>query len=691
MPSIVQDSCVAASWIELADAVICVIVNKNIGGSMKKKAIYTVLGAVLTMGASLLSQANTTPAPEPLMPSANEIVAARTVWRLMGDEDHSYLIRSRDENLARSVAISYLDMLDPDRMIFLASDVEKFTRKPMWSLAAMQGRAMVAPLKIHQVFQERVADRQKWLVGWKPRESYPKGATWRVDREDAKWPATPEEQNTVWQHYLDSVLLSSESGATPEKIAKEQATRFRRAATLPREEVIEAFLNSYASSIDPHAAYMLPATAENFAVDINLSLDGIGALLTEREGNVFIDEIIPNGPAQKSGQIQSGDQILAIAQESGEWVDARGMRSQDAVNLIRGKSGSTVRLRLAKGGDAKHQQEVSLVRSRVILAESGAKEKIITAGGKTFGWIKLPGFYADFRQDGKGAASATKDVEAALLRLKKAGVDGVILDLRDNGGGALGEAVSLVGLFLPPSDVVQILGADEKVVHLKSERKQPVWTGPLAVLVNRGSASASEIAAAALQDHGRALVLGEKTFGKGTVQSVLNLDKLWENDTPTLGEMKMTVAQFFRPSGQSTQLNGVVPDVMIEATLGNREGEDRYKNAAPAAKIPAVSTLSQPRWKTSIPALQAYQKQVAGSSEDFQAWLRVRKDLERFTSREDYPLNADEHQARKNEEAAWKKKAESELKRLGLSGKSGEADPIVKVAAEVSAKWLDRP
>lgn len=662
---------------------------------MKKKAIHVVLGAVFAMGLSLFTQASTTAlAPsknDALMPSANEIVAARTVWRLMGDEEHSYLIRSRDENLARSVAIGYLDMLDPDRMIFLASDVEKFTRKPMWSLAAMQGRAMVAPLKIHQVFQERVEDRQKWLETWTPRTDYPKGAAWRVDREEASWPSTREEQDKAWQRYLDSLHLASESQASPEKIAKDQANRFRRAATLPRAEVIEAFLNSYASSIDPHAAYMLPATAENFAVDINLSLDGIGALLTEKEGDVFIDEIIPNGPAQKSGLVQAGDKILAIGQEKGEWIDARGMRSQDAVNLIRGKSGSTVRLRLAKGGDVTRQQEVSLVRSRVILAESGAKEKIITADGKRFGWIKLPGFYSDFRQDGKGAASATKDVEAALLRLKEARVDGVILDLRDNGGGALGEAVSLVGLFLPPSDVVQILGADEKVVQLKSERKQPVWTGPLAVLVNRGSASASEIAAAALQDHGRALVLGEKTFGKGTVQSVLNLDRMWENDTPTLGEMKMTVAQFFRPSGQSTQLNGVVPDVVIEATLGNREGEERYKNAAPAARIPAVSALPAPRWKSSIPALQAYQKQVASRSDDFQSWLRVRKSVEQFTARQDYPLNADEHRIRKNEEATWKKNAESELKRLGLSGKAEEADPVVKVAAAVSAKWLQDP
>lgn len=625
-----------------------------------------------------------------LGPTAEELAAARSVWQLMGDERYSYLIRSRDERLAIHVVNAYLDALDPEHLVFLASDVEKFRNKPMWSLAAMQGRALVAPLRIHEIYEERLAQRLAWIKQWKP-SVYGPGERWVFDREDAAWPESVEAQNDAWQRYMVLQFLSSDATDPAAKVVKDQEVRLKRAASLPRAEIMEAFVNAFARSIDPHAAYMLPAAAENFALQLSLSLDGIGAVLVEKDGWVIIEEVRAGGPAAKEGSLKVGDKIVAIAQDKGDWVQAKGMRTQDAVELIRGKSGTTVRLRLGKGGDEKTLQEISLVRDRIVMTESGAKEKIIEAEGKRFGWVRLPIFYADWRHDGSPSVSASKDVAAALERLKSQHVDGVILDLRDNGGGSLNEAVSLVGLFLPPSDVVQILSADEKVVQMKSTQEQAVWTGPLVVLVNRGSASASEIAAGALQDHGRALVIGDKTFGKGTVQSVVDLDYLWGNSEPKLGQMKMTVAQFFRPSGRSTQLNGVVPDIRVPSTVGAREGEEQYENAAPAAKIPAVEGLKAPVWKSEIPQLQEYARQEFAASEDFQAWMEIQSEMVEFSKRKSYPLNVSESKTLKAHDDAWKKEIEAELKRLGISDADAPSDPVVGIAAEVAAKWLTTP
>lgn len=679
-----------------------IIVDKK-GDYMRKAYIVLLSSLVLCLGMTAQAvpgtPSDTVVSPDApgqsvsskgLDPTAEELAAARSVWQLMGDERYSYLIRSRDDRLASHVVDAYLNALDPERLVFLQSDIEKFKNKPMWSLAAMQGRALVAPLRIHEIYEKRLTQRMAWLDNWEP-SVYPAGERWAVSRSQSPWPASVEAQDDAWQRYMVSIFLNSEAKEPAKKVVADQKARLKRAADVPRAEIMETFVNSFAQSIDPHAAYMLPASAENLEFQLSLALDGIGAVLTEKDGWVTIEEIRAGGPAAKDGTIKVGDKIIAIAQGSGDWVDAKGLRTQDAVGLIRGKSGTTVRLRIGKAGDEKHIQDVSLVRARIVMTESGAKEKIIEADGKKFGWLRLPIFYADWRKDGSASVSATKDVEAALERLKKQNVDGVILDLRDNGGGSLTEAVSLVGLFLPPSDVVQILGADEKLVQMRSERTQAAWTGPLVVLVNRGSASASEIAAAALQDHGRALVVGDKTFGKGTVQSVIDLDYLWGNDKPTLGQMKMTVAQFFRPSGRSTQLNGVVPDIVVPSTLGTREGEERYENAAPAAKIPPVDGLKVPEWKAEIPALQEYARQQLASSEDFQSWLKIQGGFVSFSERESYPLNASESARLKKSDTAWKNKMEAELKRLGLTDAQAPSDPIVEVTAEVAAQWLSTP
>lgn len=653
---------------------------------MMNKKWGLALGAAIlvVVGFSWLPRASATPEPTPA-----EITTARSVWRLLGDERYSYVIRNKDEQFAAKVVDSYLMALDPQRIIFLSEDVEKFKKKPMWALAAMQGRAMAAPLRIHEVFEERAKERREWVLGWKPVATYPKGTMWEPNRKEAAWPKAKEEQDALWQKYMDyAYVVSDEKDRSVEKLSSLQAERLMRVAEMPRPEIVEAFINAYTQAVDPHATYMTPRNAEELVISLSHSLDGIGTILVDRDGGIFVEEVVPGGPAQKSGKVAVGDRVMAISQGEGEWKDVSSMRSRDAVSMIRGKAGSSLRLRLAKAGNASALEEVLLSRQRIVLTEAGAKEKVIESGGKRVGWIRLPGFYMDVRRDGLGSASATKDVEKSLEKLKELKVDGVILDLRDNGGGSLTEAVDLVGLFMPPSDVVQILGADEKVSQLKSTRENPVWDGPLGILVNNGSASASEIAAGALKDHGRAIIIGEKTFGKGTVQSIVDLDELWRNQEPTLGQMKMTVAQFFLPSGESTQLNGVEPDVEVVATLNDIEGEAQYKNATPAAKVPPVKGLSKGVVRGDLKALRAGASVRASSSNAFQSWLLLRKQVHDQADRKGFPLNADEAGKLKASDEAWGKQAQESLKTLHLDRNAKGVDPVAEVAAGVMSDWL---
>lgn len=652
----------------------------------KKLALVFVAATFLFASVSWLSFASANPDPTP-----HEIAAARSVWQLMGDERFSFIIKNKDEVLAAKVVDSYLNILDPQRIIFLSEDVEKFKRKPMWALAAMQGRALAAPMRIHEIFEERALNRKEWLKGWAPSTNYKTGDVWEASRKEASWPNTLENQNALWQRYMDYTYLVSDSKTqSREKIVELQSERLQRVADLPRPEIIEAFINAYAQSVDPHASYMTPRNAEELMISLTHSLDGIGTILSDRDGGTYINEVVPGGPAAKSGKIAVGDRITAISDNGEEWRDVSSMRSQDVVGLIRGRAGSPIWIRLAKGGNASAVEEISLTRERIVLADAGAKEKIIQISDHSIGWIKLPGFYMDADPNSEGGVSATRDVERSLLKLKEAQVDGVVLDLRDNGGGSLSEAVDLVGLFLPPSDVVQIVGTNGQVTQMKSSQPDPVWTGPLVVLVNSGSASASEIAAGALQDHGRAIIVGEKTFGKGTVQSIIDLDKVWKNQEPVLGQMKMTVAQFFLPSGNSTQLNGVAPDVELEATLNDIEGESQYENAAPAAKIEAVKGLSRGAWSESLGALTEGAKLRASRSSNFQIWLKLREQVQAQSNRKGFPLNSDEASKMRADDEKWGQKAMEDLKSLNMDRNTTGVDPVAEVAAGVVADWIDR-
>ena len=653
---------------------------------MFKNGYATAALLVVAMGVAWQGTANAL--DDSIQPKQEEIDIANIVWQMMGDQKFAYLMKTRDEKLARAVVDRYLNALDPDHSVFLQSDIAKFRNKPMWSLAAMQGRAIVAPFHIYQIYQHRALLLLAVINSWKPSSEYTASDVWILDHSQDQWPSNEHEQRVVWQRFLDHIYLSGKT--TPkaaQKIAATQRAVISRAISLHRSDVLEAFINSYVQSVDPHAAYMTPRSAEDMMITLSLSLDGIGAVLAEKNGSLVVDSVLPSGPAEKSGKIAVGDHILAIAKDGEHWTDTAGMSAYDAVSLIRGKSGSHVALRLAKGNSLLHSEDVNLVRDRIVMSQNGASEKMIDVDGKRIGWLRLPVFYGDWRQDGKAATSSAKDVGAALERLKSAHADGVILDLRDNGGGSLDEAIAVVGLFAPPSDVVQIVEADQKLTEMRSSQTAPVWSGPLFVLVNKASASASEITAGALQDDGRAVIVGEKTFGKGTVQSIIDLDRLADKPRPVMGQIKLSVAQFFLPSGRSTQLSGVVPDLRLPATFGVFDGEDQFKNAAPAASIAPVPGLVNPLWKTCLPLMQKQTSIRAAKSKEFQEWLVIRNEVAARESRKYVPMDPMLNIKQKQSDDAWTKHTKEELRQLGFIGKQ-QPDPVVTVAAQAMTDWL---
>jgi len=427
------------------------------------------------------------------------------------------------------------------------------------------------------------------------------------DRKDATWPKDQAELDDLWRkRTMNDWLRLKLAGQSDDEIRKTLDKRYAgyidRVKQLDGEDAFSTFMTAYAETTDPHTDYLSPRAAENFDIEMKLSLEGIGAVLQARDDYTQIRELVPAGPANQSGKVHVGDRVLGIGEgETGPIVDVIGWRLDDVVKRIRGKKDTTVRLEILPadaGLDGKHEI-ITLVRKKVSIEEQAAKKKIVDIKDgdvtRKIGVIDLPTFYSDFgaRSEGdKDYKSATRDVAKLLGELKAAGVQGVVVDLRNNGGGSLAEANSLTGLFIDKGPVVQVRDAKGKIEVDGDDDPGMAWSGPLAVLVNRGTASASEIFSAAIQDYHRGLIVGEPTFGKGTVQNLIDLDHFSNGDSekPQYGELKMTIAEFFRINGGSTQLKGVTPDIEFPKNGDAKDfGESTYDNALPWTQIAPAS------------------------------------------------------------------------------------------------------
>jgi carboxyl-terminal processing protease len=629
-------------------------------------------------------------------PTPDQAVTAQQVYGLLSDSRYAYRPRALDDALSREILKRYLDALDPGKAFFTAADVAAFGRYGDRLDDAIKSGDVAPAWAIFSVYRQRANERLAYARGLlKGGFDFSREERYAFDREDAPWAADKAALDTLWRQSVKNDWLRLKlAGQQPAEIRKTLDKRYANTlesiGELKGDDVFQTFMNAYAGAIDPHTDYMNPRSAENFNLSITNSLEGIGAVLQRQDDVVLIREIVPGGPAARSGALKSGDRILAVGQGgSGEMKDVVGWRIDDVVQLIRGPADTKVRLDVLPAEaplDSKPSRLV-LTRAKVRLEDARAKAETITvpaAGGqpaRRIGVIKLPGFYQDFearRRNERDYASATRDVARMLAKFRAQKMDGVVLDLRNNGGGSLDEAVQLTGLFIDQGPVVQVREAGGRV-QVNSDRQAGVaWDGPLAVLVNRGSASASEIVAGAIQDYGRGLIIGEPTFGKGTVQTMADLDRWPANEEPRFGQVKLTIAQFFRPGGSSTQNKGVVPDVAFPASVDASEfGESTYDNALPWTRIAAAPHVQYGNFAPLLGALDARHDARSAKDVEFQWWVEDVRKFREEQAKKAVSLNEAERRAERDRFDALRRERAEARKRLGL-----ERDPLLDGRAD---------
>ena len=534
----------------------------------------------------------------PLTPTPAQSEVAQLSARFL--TRYSYEALPLDNAMSQRVFKAYFDALDGEKLFFTKADVDRFASLRDGLDSAIWAGDMSGPFAIFNLYEQRVAERVAYARSLLAKGfDFNRNESFDLDRRHAPWAKDTAGLDDLWRKrvkndWLRLKLAGQKDAEIRKTLDKRYSNYVEQARELDGEDAFSTFMNAYAMANDPHTNYLGPRASENFDISMKLSLEGIGAVLEQRDEYTQIHEIVPGGPASRS-KLQVGDRIVGVGQGAGCPIeDVVGWRVDDVVALIRGKKDTVVRLEVLPadvGLDGKHEI-ITMVRKKVTIEEQAAKKKIIDIrdGDRTLriGVIDLPTFYQDFEARRRGDPnyrSATRDVAKLLGELKLDRVDGVIVDLRNNGGGSLAEATELSGLFIGKGPIVQVRDNRGRVEEEDSDNAR-VWDGPLAVLVNRGSASASEIFAAAIQDYGRGLIIGENTYGKGTVQNLVDLDQVAQQPHGKLGELKMTIAEFFRVNGGSTQLKGVTPDIVFPQTINPKDfGESSYDNALPWSHI----------------------------------------------------------------------------------------------------------
>lgn len=519
---------------------------------------------------------------------------------------YHYRQHKLNDALASAILDAYLEALDYNRSFFLASDIVTFNRYRTLLDDYLQAGNLDPAYEIFNIYQQRLAERTARLQIQLERPfNFEINETLELDRKDAPWATSKAELDEIWRKRLKNELLllileGKDMAEAKDTLLRRYDGRLRRTAQSNSEDVFQIYMNAVARSFDPHTAYFSPRTSENFNIQMRLSLEGIGTVLRMDEEQITVVELVPGGPADLSKQLQPNDKIVGVGQgPNGPLVDVVGWRLDDVVDLIRGPRQTVVRLQVvpAKAGPNTPNKIVQLVRDTIKLEKQAAKSEVRTITGKNgnvkVGIITLPTFYSDFAAAQRGDAeyrSTTRDVRRLLDELKKEHIDSLIIDLRQNGGGSLQEAVELTGLFIKDGPVVQVRNAKGNIEVETDPDPDQIYDGPMAVLVNRYSASASEIFAGAMQDYGRALIIGSPTFGKGTVQTLIDLDRFLPNAKNQLGQLKLTIAKFYRVSGSSTQHRGVLPDIDFPSLLDDEEaGESAQDHALPWDEIKPVN------------------------------------------------------------------------------------------------------
>jgi carboxyl-terminal processing protease len=593
-----------------------------------------------------------------------------------------YLHAKVDDDLSSQILDRYIESLDNNRMYFLASDIDAF-EKYRYQLDDMVRTEPMDPIfEMFEVYRTRVRERLNFALQQLDTEpDYTVDEEYVFDRSELVWAADTAELDELWRKRvkndaLNLKLADKEWEESNEVLQKRYSRFLKRMDQLKSDDVFETFMNAFAHTLDPHSSYLSPRNSEEYRIQMSLSYFGIGASLQIDEDNVMVNviNIIPGGPAAMDGRLQPTDRITAVGQgEDGVMEDVIGWRLDDVVDLIRGEAGTVVRLQILPDGalPGAPQKILDLTRNQVKLEEQAAKSKIIQVprDGRewSIGVIDVPSFYRDYRALSRGDKdykSTTKDVKRLIGELEDQGIDGLIIDLRDNGGGHLTEATALSGLFIDNGPVVQLRHENGRINRLDDPDPVPrvAYSGPLTVLVNRYSASASEIFAAAIQDYQRGVIVGQQTFGKGTVQNLYALDQYVRvPEGESLGQLTLTMGKYYRVTGESTQHRGVSPDIELPSHIdATQVGESVRETALPWDTIRTTQFEPSEPLASTISSLMASHVSRTEVDPDYLYLVEGIKDINEIRARTKVSLNLEVRKTEREETIAKRLARENE-------------------------------
>ncbi len=585
---------------------------------------------------------------------------------------HHYLNKPLNDNTSSQIFDKYLSVLDRGRAYFLISDIQAMEKYRYELDDALRDGNLNPAFEMFNRYQTQLIDRLEFLLALLDqgldKMNFNVEESIEIDRENSPWAKSQSELDNLWRKRLKATVISSKLNdkALPEiqeTLTKRYKNRLKQAKRTKSEDAFQLYVNAYAATYDPHTQYFSPRISENFNINMSLSLDGIGAVLKTEDDYTEVVRLIPSGPADKSGFIKASDRIIAVGQgKNAPLIDVVGWRLDDVVELIRGPKGSVVRLEVEFDREADNANKIiSITRNTVKLEEQSAKKKLLTIVvddvEHKVGVISIPTFYLDFKAIQNGdpePKSTTRDVERLLLELEEEGAEALVVDLRNNGGGSLQEADKLTGLFIPAGPTVQIKQARRRASIYSDKDGRIAWEKPMAVLVNRLSASASEIFAGAIQDYGRGLIIGSQTFGKGTVQTLVPLNR---------GQLKITQAKFYRISGGSTQHQGVVPDIEFPELYDvDRVGESSLEDALPYDTIKPAIYRTADELLPFLGTLQARHAARAKNDAEFQYLDALALRSIENRKRTHISLNETTRKQEKLDDDAWRLKLENQLR-----------------------------
>ncbi len=684
---------------------------KTIKDMFKKLYLVLVLGAALACHATPAKPIKVAGSND-IQPDEQQSLVCKTVAELISN--YNYKKVPLNDSISQVIYNRYIKLLDESHNYLLASDIADFDKYKKGLSDDVKSGNLNNVFYIFNVYQKEYIKHINYSIAQLDDNfDFDKNETFTFDRTNLPWVASQTEMDNLWTlrvkyDMLNLKLANPDLAKDKETLKKRYENLLSQADKLNNQDVFQLFMDAFTEAIDPHTSYFNPANAANFNIDMSRQLEGIGAgLFTENE-YISIRSIVPGGPADKSKQLGVDDRIVGVAQgKDGEFQNIVGWRIDNAIALIRGTKGTIVRLQiLPKGASAGSKPKVvEMVREKIILKDESAKKEIRTFNnnGKTvkIGIISVPAFYIDFNDYKSGNPnykSTTHDVKLILDSLKHENVDGIVMDLRQNGGGSLMEAIELTGLFIKTGPVVQVRNADNQVEVDKDEDPGIAYSGPLAILVDRFSASATEIFSGAIQDYGRGLIIGTQTYGKGSVQNAIDLDKVipaslrervaslvGKSNKPVstgsqsiFGQLNLTIAKFYRITGNSTQHKGVTPDIQFPSVIPmDKYGEDTEPSAMPFDVIAKTDYVKAGDFTAVIPQLKKLHDQRMEASASFKYLEEDIADFKKHDAEKSITLN--EQDLKKQRDADEKKSFENDnLRRvaMGLPAlKKGESKP----------------